>query len=240
MKNILCVSLLLTAGSLQAMNKKQGLDKIRPAATPSEIKEAHQRLLNEKVGFQRIRMAITLSDTEEVRRLLQEEKQTLESSTYESEINSLESRETLLYIAAGNGDLDIVELLIDEGADVNVGNNHNSTPLHIAVWCKNPAVVALLLEKKANPNARNNNNYTPLHNAVKEYDQEAESVSHLSEIIRLLLSKGANATIVGNNPHCAIRDYCNELKGLCEKAEELRALLGAYPNCMKPLNIHTS
>lgn len=237
MKSVLCVSLLVTAGSIQAMNlnRKNDFDKIRPAATPSQIKATCERLLNGKTGFERIRMAITLSQTEEVIRLLNEEKQSSNLIDYKRNINEMVSNETLLYIAASNGDLEIVALLIDEGANVNVGNNHNCTPLHAAVSSNNPDVVALLLKKKANPNACNNNNNTPLHYAVREFFQE---IGTNSEIIRILLKNGANATIIAKSPYCNLIEYCDSSKGLgeYEKSEQLRALFNAFPHCKRRMN----
>src|SRR5262245_50299472 len=44
-----------------------------------------------------------------------------------------EHHQTLLHIAADNGELDVIELLIARGADINARGYRNYTPLHLAV-----------------------------------------------------------------------------------------------------------
>jgi len=44
-----------------------------------------------------------------------------------------ETGQTLLHIAADNGEIDIVGLLLARGADVNARGFHGYTPLHLAV-----------------------------------------------------------------------------------------------------------
>src|SRR5689334_4828287 len=44
-----------------------------------------------------------------------------------------EHQQTLLHIAADNGDLDVIKLLIAHGADINARGYRNYTPLHLAV-----------------------------------------------------------------------------------------------------------
>jgi uncharacterized protein len=44
-----------------------------------------------------------------------------------------EHQQTLLHIAAQNGDLEVVKLLVARGADLNTKGFHGYTPLHLAV-----------------------------------------------------------------------------------------------------------
>ena len=37
-----------------------------------------------------------------------------------------------MYYASSSGDIDVVTLLLDSGADVNVADNNGETPLHCA------------------------------------------------------------------------------------------------------------
>lgn len=55
----------------------------------------------------------------------------------------------LLY-ASGNGHLEIVKLLIEDGANVNLQNGFDSTALHAAASRGYDEIVLLLLEKGAN------------------------------------------------------------------------------------------
>ena len=96
-----------------------------------------------------------------------------------------------LHYAAGNGHLDMVEFLISNDADVNAGDAHGVTPLHLAADGYSPQVVAALIQAKAeiNPRTRSINehsdwsNSTPLHWAATE---------GRSENAKVLLDAGAD------------------------------------------------
>lgn len=66
--------------------------------------------------------------------------------------------ESPLHIALDN--FELVKLLIDNGADVNRGENHfGSTPLHAT---KSPEIVDLLVQHGADPLSKNHIGLTPL------------------------------------------------------------------------------
>lgn len=62
--------------------------------------------------------------------------------------------------------LDLVEYLLDQGADVNAISENNQTPLHLAVFWNHLGAVKLLVNRKANLRALNSNGRTPLDLAV--------------------------------------------------------------------------
>jgi len=64
--------------------------------------------------------------------------------------------------AAAKGNTEIVELLLDGGADVNASNADRHGALHLAAFLGHAEVVDLLLKKGANPLARGNLNDTAL------------------------------------------------------------------------------
>ena len=92
-------------------------------------------------------------------------------------------------LAAWNGFVQCVELLLDKGADVNISDCHGDTPLIHALDNGSYECVKLLLDKGADVNVRNNDGNTPLIYA-------AEKGSH--ECVKLLLDKGDDVN-VGNN-----------------------------------------
>lgn len=104
-----------------------------------------------------------------------------------------------LYNAAQNGELDLVKLLISEGANVNEANEFGDTPLGTACYFGHSEIARLLIVNKADIHAADDGGITVLHNACSNGD---------IEIIRLLLAKGAEINAVSNvngtTPlHCA-------------------------------------
>ena len=126
---------------------------------------------------------------------------------------------TPLHFAVRNGDIEIVKMLLDRGADVDAINLYNVTPLHIAVESKKVEIVELLLNHGACVNARNCNSSTPLLLAAKE-DSE--------EIVKLLLKHGAD---VNSAYTCTSSEgytpLCLAVKGGHEKVVQLLLECGA-------------
>jgi len=69
---------------------------------------------------------------------------------------------TALIIAAGKGRLEVVNLLLTRGADVNLSNRNGWTPLMAAVSSGNRVIASHLLEKGADPNSKHTYGWTPL------------------------------------------------------------------------------
>ncbi len=88
-----------------------------------------------------------------------------------------------LYIASGNGQLDIVRSLLDRGSDVNETNSGRMTALHAASVKGNLEIANLLIERGAYVNFRSRGGWTPL--------QIASRNGYLG-VTRLLLDHGAD------------------------------------------------
>jgi len=82
--------------------------------------------------------------------------------------------------ASRGGHENIVRLLLDRGADVNMTNDSGNTAL---IWASNINVVRLLLDRGANVNARNTDGGTALIYCSREGHENR---------VRLLLDRGAN------------------------------------------------
>ena len=102
-----------------------------------------------------------------------------------------------LHKAASLGKNDIVQLLLDKGADPNKGNINGSTPLHQAAERGRKDVVRLLLERGAMPNKLDNSEETPLNKILIRIKIDAVVVRECMEVARLLLDKEAMI----NNPN---------------------------------------
>lgn len=109
-------------------------------------------------------------------------------------------RKTPLHWAAEyNQDPDVIQALLDVGAEVNARVDDGDTPLQVALSprsSRNPAVIEALLKAGADPNVRGSADWTPLHNAA--YDAED------ADLIKALLEAGAELEArTGMTPHSA-------------------------------------
>jgi ankyrin repeat protein len=85
--------------------------------------------------------------------------------------------ETLLQAAAGKGQIDVVQFLLDHGAAVDGIKQGEHTPLHFAVGNGHKAVVDLLLRRGAKADATTEDGVTPLYlAALKGYAQVAKAL----------------------------------------------------------------
>ncbi|XP_073238296.1 poly [ADP-ribose] polymerase tankyrase-1-like [Porites lutea] len=91
-----------------------------------------------------------------------------------------------LHFAAGFGRKEVVEYLLQHGADVHAKDDGGLIPLHNACSFGHAEVVRLLLRHGADPNSRDNWNYTPLHEAA---------VKGKVDVCVVLLQHGADPNI---------------------------------------------
>ena len=96
------------------------------------------------------------------------------------------TRDTTLIEAAGHGRVEIVKLLIDRGADVNLKGEAWYGPLHAAAYGGHVEVVKLLLDNGADVNIFNHDK--PLHYAAKN--------GHI-EVAEMLIAHGADINARG-------------------------------------------
>ena len=101
-----------------------------------------------------------------------------------------------LISAAQKGDIDIVRILLDNGANINFINNHGRTVLMLASIEGYLNIVNLLLDMGALINLQNNYGITALMFA---------SIYGNTDIVKLLLDNGANIDIVNNEGNTALR-----------------------------------
>ena len=93
---------------------------------------------------------------------------------------------TPLYRASGNGYLDIVKLLVQRGADINLASSEAiRTPLHEAAVRGQIDVVRFLLEQGANVNAKDKTSLTPLGHILSAQlpQNRPENVREISDLL---------------------------------------------------------
>ncbi|MHC4662005.1 MAG: ankyrin repeat domain-containing protein, partial [Planctomycetota bacterium] len=108
-----------------------------------------------------------------------------------------------LHIAANNSFLDAAGLLLEKGANVDVGDDFSRTPLHYAARKGNTQMSALLLDKNAyinvltGPRTSKKCGYgsTPLHMAVK---------SGNLQVVEFLIKNGAEINVIRSSSDIVI------------------------------------
>ena len=87
---------------------------------------------------------------------------------------------TALLSALSLGHENVIGLLLQNGANINIANDKNQTALHFSARGGNTKTIELLLQNKADTNLKDDNGNTALHHAV-EYGH--------ADAVKLLLSK---------------------------------------------------
>jgi ankyrin repeat protein/tetratricopeptide (TPR) repeat protein len=139
---------------------------------------AQMRTIMEKNKSRREAHVKNVSD-----RYLQQLKQLLEQDP--SRLNAPDSGDdgsTLLHKAVVKGHRKAVEYLLSRGADIDIPDKNNYTPLSWAVLLKNMELIRILTAQGANLNHKGPNGLTPLHDAV--YNGE-------TQIAEFLIAEGA-------------------------------------------------
>jgi len=96
-----------------------------------------------------------------------------------------ENGKTLLHYAANRGHIEIVRLLLENGAKINVQDKDKKTPLHEAMTYHHDRVARLLIEKGANVNLKDKEGKTPLFSIVF-MDGKERNIA----LTRLFIQKG--------------------------------------------------
>ncbi len=85
------------------------------------------------------------------------------------------ARATALHLAAANGHVDIVRLLLDKGAALEVRDAQHRSPLSVAAQSGHAAVVRLCAERGAQLEITDERGRTPLHLAIGEVTNADEA-----------------------------------------------------------------
>jgi len=93
------------------------------------------------------------------------------------------SGNTALHLAASLGDVDLVEILIRKGANVNAVNGEGLTPLHLSIKLGWPSIASTLIKEGADITTSDSSGRSPLQLAIK-------ACSEQSGIAELPFSKG--------------------------------------------------
>ena len=97
---------------------------------------------------------------------------------------------TALHLAANEGYQAVAQLLLDGGANPNLGDIYQNTALHFAALEGHNNVLHVLLDRGGDPNITNEGGNTPLHHAALLGHKDA---------MQVLLGKGADPNVKDEN-----------------------------------------
>ncbi|XP_069670189.1 uncharacterized protein [Periplaneta americana] len=126
---------------------------------------------------------------------------------------------TPLHWAAYKGELEMVSLLVEKGADVNIYDSWKLTPLYYTITGCHVNVVQFLIENDADVNACNNNGDSPISAAVEQGNLY---------VVKLLMDKGVDVNACNKNGESPIRvaaerDNLVVVKLLLDKGADVNA-----------------
>ena len=77
-----------------------------------------------------------------------------------TQVDSKVQDKTALHVATNRGNLEMVRLLLDYKASVNIQDEDGDRPLHLCAFSSEPEIAELLIQHGANPNLKNHRGAT--------------------------------------------------------------------------------
>lgn len=115
---------------------------------------------------------------------------------------------TCLHAALDTGTIDVVQLLVDRGANIYLTDTNGGTSLHYAAsrsYDDDPSFLELMLNLGLDINTVDSNGSTPLHHSAE---------SNKESILKLLLNRGVDINQKNNAGNTAISEIAKENKQL--------------------------
>ncbi|XP_055998045.1 ankyrin repeat and sterile alpha motif domain-containing protein 1B-like isoform X10 [Ostrea edulis] len=152
------------------------------------------------------------------------------SSLLKVNINCVDrEKDTPLHLAALNGHVGAVEILLRENASVNVVDNRGCNPLHLASWKGNVKICEILLRNphsQIQVNLQNSDGETPLHSAA-QYG--------FTPTVKILLEYNADPTIRNLKDESPL-----DLAARYGRVEVVQCLIDKCPDLVQsPILIHS-
>jgi ankyrin repeat protein len=189
-----------------------------PSETPDFPNEAtDQEQERQRAMFREAHLAVVCYDIEGLKGLIREG----------FDVNMRVDGQTILHEVAALFREEMVVLLLNNGAEIDITDKRNWTPLFCAVYGRQLGTLKLLLKRGATVNRVDSDGNTPLHIATIE---ELRYPERRGESIGVLLDAGADV-------NAAAKDGCTPL----DRVHRLRAkALEIWQNAINELNQRTA
>lgn len=116
---------------------------------------------------------------------------------------NFQTKNTVLHLACKNGNVEIIQKLINLKANVELHNDDEGTPLHIACKSKSINIIKMLIKTGANINTQNKFGQTPLYlTCVNSLGKDTV------EVIKFLLDLNANVSLKDSNGNTILHRIC--------------------------------
>ncbi|XP_043469322.1 uncharacterized protein LOC122503006 [Leptopilina heterotoma] len=116
---------------------------------------------------------------------------------------------SLLHLAIEGKKQNVVQILIEFGADVDVKDGCQKTPLFYAVESKQIEIAEMLLKAGANVNAKDHEDMMPINFAFGERDETSGNEKYKpSKLVKLLCSYGADLNFKNENGNMTLLSVC--------------------------------
>lgn len=122
----------------------------------------------------------------------------------------------LIYVCLKNA-RDLVKLLLDNGADANMGNQINRMPLHFAAETGNSEIIALLVNADADVNCTDNQGVTPLMLMAQNGKTDAALKFIKNPNVDIKMKDNYNRMAIDYATSCGLREL---VKALSQTEEE--------------------
>lgn len=100
----------------------------------------------------------------------------------------------------------IIDFLLERGADVNIEDDDQDTPLYVA---ETPELARYLVEKGANPSHKNGDGLTPARHALQEgWRSVAEALAEITQEELPSVEEALEATVADVLPESADLNIC--------------------------------
>ncbi len=161
------------------------------------------KLLLSKGSYYTIEDVVRAADMEKIKKLLDDNPKLLHSQEH--------WRDPLLFCAIRSGNSQVVEYLIDRGADINQVGRFEEPPLHAAAYAGNPEIVELLIRSGANVNQRGPLGELALHWIPRGADtttlMKINTQDQYDDIARILIDSGSKLNAVAKGQRCTLWLY---------------------------------